>query len=86
MQFQCLRPRDRAKEFDNRRTNMAQLLQVLERDVHEKSFRVKRRLGLYLEQVFDQVNDVIGETWYWSTDYFYFARESDAVWFAMRFL
>ena len=37
-----------------------------------------------LELVFDETNTAIGEDWYWGLNYYYFLREADAVWFAMR--
>lgn len=34
--------------------------------------------------VFEETNAVLGQTWLWSWKKFYFARESDATWFRLR--
>jgi hypothetical protein len=73
-------------ERDRRRQLMAQLVQVSEHEIFVNSFRVRRRLGLYVEHIFDEVNDAIGQAWFWDTEYFYFVRESDVVWFSMRWM
>jgi hypothetical protein len=42
--------------------------------------------SLRLSRLFDETNAAIGEDWVWNSDTYYFARESDAVWFATRWL
>ena len=75
-QYQCLDPKDRPMVTKKRK---------IASKVYEKSFCVERPQGLWMGQVFDVLNDSVGEEWLWGTEFFYFARESDAVWFAMRF-
>ena len=48
----------------------------------QKPFKVQSAIPLSL--LFDESNAAIGEDWDWSGDVYYFAREADALWFAMR--
>lgn len=37
-----------------------------------------------IHDVFEETNAALGQTWLWSWRIFYFARESDATWFRLR--
>lgn len=41
---------------------------------------------LSVYDVFDETNSAIGEDWLWTSSCYYFARESDALWFTLKWL
>lgn len=43
---------------------------------------LKPTMNVY--DVFDETNAAIGEDWLWANNKFYFVRESDALWFTLR--
>lgn len=56
-------------------------------DAHRKSFvEVKLPPSLEVYNVFDETNAAIGEDWLWDHQSFYFVRETDAIWFRLRWL
>lgn len=84
VQYRYLTHQARAEDFDKRRQLISQLLGVPETEAIANSFRVCRTGDLYVREIFDELNNSIGEAWFWDYRYFYFARESDAIWFTMR--
>ena len=75
-------------DLDQRIENMCKILEIevdyTERVMEKYSYMVE--LPLSVTDVYDETNAALGQTWLWSFRKYYFARESDAVWFAMRFL
>lgn len=56
---------------------------MIHAQIFKKSHCVKLPY-IFCHRVFDETNATIGEAWTWDFDSYYFARESDAVWFATR--
>lgn len=81
--------------FNLRVTNMAEILNIpyfwtrqnLYRDVCARAFHVLiENPDMSIHDVFDETNSAIGDAWVWAHRNFYFAHESDAVWFKLRWM
>ena len=74
---------------DRRESRMASILGrppgwFYETEYFNDLLMVELKPAMNVYDVFDETNAAIGEDWLWSSNKFYFVRESDALWFTLR--
>lgn len=81
--------------FNLRVTSMAEILNIpssstyqhLYLTVCDRAFHVLiENPDMSIHDVFDETTSAIGDAWMWRHRNFYFAYESDAVWFKLRWM
>lgn len=72
------------EDMSCRVTNMSAIMGIEPDAKSPKLRRYMVEISKSVHDVFEETNAVLGQTWLWSWKKFYFARESDATWFRLR--